>query len=68
MRENKLKLDFFYENPYGAPRPTESNPPPPPSSKNEIPKTLKSSRIHAKVNMISPKVNIMSPKVNVKYY
>ena len=46
----------IFENPYGAPRPTESENPP--ATKKEIPKTRKPR--------LSPKINARSPKVNVK--
>ena len=64
-------LDTF-ENPYGPPRPTESQNPP--ATKKEIPKNPKTPiipkskpRLSPKVNARSPKVNARSLKVNVKY-
>ena len=64
-------IDIF-ENPYGAPRPTESQNPL--ATKKYIPKTPKAPIIpkvnvrSPKVNVRSPKVNALSPKVNVKYF
>ena len=58
------ELDIF-ENPYGAPRPTESQNPP--ATKKEIPKNPKTPII-PKSNVRSPKVNARSPKVNIKYF
>ena len=52
----------YFGNPYGAPRPTESQNPP---ATKKIPKNRK-PRLSPKVNARSPKVNILSPKVNVK--
>ena len=52
------ELDIF-ETPYGAPRPTESQNPP--SNKQEISKTLKSSRI-PKSECYLPKSNGYLPK------
>ena len=56
-------LDIF-ENPYGAPRPTES---PNPSATKKIQKPRKPRNI-PKSNVLSPKVNVLSRKVNVKYF
>ena len=56
-----LRVSYF-RNPYGAPRPTESQNP------AAIKKKLKQNRkprLSPKVNVLSPKVNVMSPKVNV---
>ena len=48
------------ENPYGAPRPTES--PNPPATKKELQK-IRKPRLSPKVNVRSPKVKARSPKV-----
>ena len=64
-------LDIF-ENPYGAPRPTESQNPQ--QQKKKFQKSRKprlSPKVNVrspKVNVRSPKVNVLSPKVNVKYF
>ena len=47
------------ENPYGAPRPTESP---------NLPKQQKRYFRNPKSSIISPRVNVISPKVNVKYF
>ena len=61
-----LELDIF-ENPYEAPRPTESQNPL--ATKKETPQTPKTPVRSPKVNVRSPKVNAKySPKVNVKYF
>ena len=62
------KLDIF-ENPYGAPRPTESQNPP--ATKNESPKTPiipKSKHNLPKSKRYLPKNKRSIPKVNVKYF
>ena len=71
LHENRsLRLDIF-ENPYGGPRPTESENPP--SNKTEIPKILKSSRIPKSKRYFPqskryiPQRKNFTPKVNVKY-
>ena len=50
-------------DPYGAPRPTESENPP--ATKKKFQKTQK-PRLSPKVNARSPKVNARSPKVNAR--
>ena len=66
-----LHQDIF-ENPYGAPWPTE--PPNPQQQKKKFQKPRK-PRLSPKANVRSPKVNVRSskvnarsPKVNIKYF
>ena len=58
------RLDIF-ENPYGAPRPTESENPP--ATKKENPKNPK-TRLSPKVDARSPKVDARSPKVDARFF
>ena len=66
-------LDIF-ENPYGPPRPTESQPPPPQQQKKrnsqnpENPIIPKSKRSFPKSKRSFPKSKLSFPKVNVKYF
>ena len=64
-RRNMPLMDIF-ENPYGAPRPTESQNPPATKRKNS--KNPEDPELYPKVNVLSPKVKPRSPKVNVKYF